>query len=114
MASHNGYMQIKLVQKCWFKVLVFPIVTHSHQATAEMSFMIDTQQVSYHTLYASEQSDLAIALSCQNCIVAHDKGNDTHDQYHGTGHGCHSVWVSFPSSFLSRVFEKTAQHFRAT
>ena len=52
--------------------LVFAIVTHSHQATAEMSLMIDTQQVSYHTLYASEQSDLAIALSCQNCIVAHD------------------------------------------
>ena len=52
--------------------LVFAIVTHSHQATAEMSLMIDIQQVSYHTLYASEQSDLAIALSCQNCIVAHD------------------------------------------
>ena len=35
--------------------LVFAIDTHSHQATAEMSLMIDTEQVSYHTLYASEQ-----------------------------------------------------------
>ena len=68
---------------------VFAMVTHSHQATAEMSLMIDTEQVSYHTLYASEQSDLAIALNCQNCIVAHDKRSDTHDQYLGTKHGCH-------------------------
>ena len=68
---------------------MFAIVTHYHQATAEMSLMIDTQQVSYHTLYGSEQSDMAIALSCQNCIVAHDKGSDTHDQYHCTSPGCH-------------------------
>ena len=68
---------------------MFAIVTHFRQATAERSLMIDTQQVSYHTLYGSEQSDLAIASSCQNCIVAHDKGSDTHGQYHGTNHGCH-------------------------
>ena len=79
---------------------MFAIVTHSHQAPAEMSLMIDTQQVSYHTLYASEQSDLATALSCQNCIVARDKGSDTHDHYHGTSHGCHflcqqGIWVVF-------------------
>ena len=49
MASHNCHIQIKLAQK-----LLFAIVTHSHQATAEMSLVIDTQQVSYHTLYASE------------------------------------------------------------
>ena len=66
---------------------MFAIVTHSHQATAEMSLMIDTQQV--HTLYVSEQSHLATALSCQNCTDAHDKGSDTHDQHHGNSHGCH-------------------------
>ena len=67
-----------------------------------MSLMIDTQQVSYHTLYASEQSDLAITSSSQNCIVARDKGSDTHDQYPGTSHGCHFL--------RQRVSEKTAQH----
>ena len=85
---------------------MFAIITHSHQATAEMSLMIDTQQVSYHTLYASEQSDLAIALNCQNCIVAHDKGSDTHDQYHSTSHGCHflcqqGIWVVFGITLIT-------------
>ena len=80
---------------------MFTIVTHSHRTTTEMSLMIDTQQVSYHTLYASEQSDLATALSCQNCIVAHDKGMIPMTM----------VLVMGVTSFVSRVSEKTAQHF---
>ena len=80
------------------------LCTHSHQATVEMSLMIDTQQVSYHTLYASEQSDLAIALSCQNCIVACDKKEVT--PMTST-----MVLVMGVTSFVSRVSEKTAQHF---
>ena len=80
------------------------LCTHSHQATVEMSLMIDTQQVSYHTLYASEQSDLAIALSCQNCIVACD--NKVVTPMTST-----MVLVMGVTSFVSRVSEKTAQHF---
>ena len=80
------------------------LCTHSHQATVEMSLMIDTQQVSYHTLYASEQSDLAIALSCQNCIVACDNKEVT--PMTST-----MVLVMGVTSFVSRVSEKTAQHF---
>ena len=77
---------------------MFAIVTHSHQETAEMSLMIDTQQLSYHTLYVSEQSDMAIAsLSCQNCIVAHDKGSDPMTST--------MVIVMGVTSYVSRVSE---------
>ena len=77
---------------------MFAIVTHSHQATAGMSLMKDTQQVPYHTLYASEQSDLVIGLSCQNCIVAHDKGMIPMTST--------MVLVMGVTSFVSRVSEK--------
>ena len=80
---------------------MFAIVTHSHQATAEMSLMIDTQQV--HTLYVSEQSHLATALSCQNCIVAMTK--------EVTPMTSTMVIVMGVTSFVSRVSEMTAQHF---
>ena len=62
-----------------------------------MSLMIDTQQVSYHTLYASEQSDLAIALSCQNCRAARDKKEVTP--------------MTSTLVLVSKESEKTAQHF---
>ena len=78
------------------------MVTHSHQATAEMSLMIETQQVSYHTLYASEQSNLAIALNCQNCIVAMTK--------EVTLMTSTMVLVMGVTSCVSRISEKTAQH----
>ena len=63
-----------------------------------MSLMIDTQ-LSYHV---SEQSHLATALSCQNCIVAMTK--------EVTPMTSTMVIVMGVTSFVSRS-ENTAQHF---
>ena len=46
MASHNCHMQIKLAQKYWFTVLVFAIVTHSHQTSlVQYTYVIICNQI---------------------------------------------------------------------